>query len=211
MIQASDGNVYGTTGSGIGSIGTIFKMTPGGVLTTLVNFDGTNGAAPRDGLVQASDGNFYGSTPGGGSGGNGTLFKVSQNGVFSTLVNLTNGRVDRLFAGLVPGSDGNFYGSTADGGSGGGFGALFKMTTSGALTTLVNVFDPTHVRRVTLVEVELQIAEQHDLAWAVGGEHAVEEFKGVQRVLAASVCSLAVPDAQPRRTLILLSVVKSRH
>ena len=69
LLKASDGNLYGTTMSGGDSIpgyGTVFKLAPTGTLTTLVNFTGANGSSPMAGLVQGSDGNFYGTT--GGSG-----------------------------------------------------------------------------------------------------------------------------------------------
>lgn len=86
LIQASDGNFYGTTGSGGGpsNEGTFFKLTPGGVLTVLFDFCPTlcpNNPAPG-GLVQATDGNFYGVTfygldGGCGGPGCGTVFKIS--------------------------------------------------------------------------------------------------------------------------------------
>jgi uncharacterized repeat protein (TIGR03803 family) len=75
LIQATDGNFYGTTGAGGSSNdGTIFKMTPAGVLTTLHSFDGSDGAGPVSALVQATAGNFYGTTNGGGIDGVGTVF-----------------------------------------------------------------------------------------------------------------------------------------
>lgn len=83
LIQASDGNFYGTTflGGGTKSDGTIFKLTPKGVLTTLYNFcSQTNcddGSAPYGGLVQATDGWFYGTTSTNGSDDLGTLFSLS--------------------------------------------------------------------------------------------------------------------------------------
>jgi uncharacterized repeat protein (TIGR03803 family) len=77
LIQATDGNFYGTTGAGGSSNdGTVFKMTPAGVLTTLHSFDGSDGAGPAAELVQATAGNFYGTTNGGGSLGDGTVFAL---------------------------------------------------------------------------------------------------------------------------------------
>jgi uncharacterized repeat protein (TIGR03803 family) len=85
LVQATDGNFYGTTGSGGVSgtcpttgCGTIFAITAGGTLTTVHTFDFTDGAAPRAALVQATDGNLYGTTPGGGPYGNngGTVFRL---------------------------------------------------------------------------------------------------------------------------------------
>src|ERR1022692_610256 len=86
LIQGKDGNFYGTTAaSGPGGGGTVFQMTPLGILTNLVSFNNTNGAGPRDGLVQAMDGNFYGTTYNGGNNNFGTVFQATTNGTLTTL------------------------------------------------------------------------------------------------------------------------------
>jgi uncharacterized repeat protein (TIGR03803 family) len=79
LIQGTDGNFYGTTlGGGTGgSPGTVFQITAGGVLTTLHSFSGLDGVEPFAGLVQGTDGNFYGTTNAGGTNGLGTVFSVS--------------------------------------------------------------------------------------------------------------------------------------
>ncbi|MBK8092247.1 MAG: hypothetical protein IPK32_09795 [Verrucomicrobiaceae bacterium] len=151
LVQGSDGNFYGTTEGGSSNLGTVFRITPGGVLTTLVEFTGagTNnrGSHPQDALVLGSDGNFYGTTQTGGIGfvagisysGYGTVFKMTPAGVLTTLVELTDsGATNKGRApssSLMQASDGNFYGTTSHGGS--GFGTIFKMTPAGMLTTLV--------------------------------------------------------------------------
>ena len=69
LIQAIDGNIYGTTDlGGTNNVGTVFKVTPSGTLTTLHNLTGrpSDGARPQAGVVQAIDGNFYGTTTMGG-------------------------------------------------------------------------------------------------------------------------------------------------
>src|SRR5271157_5390357 len=68
LLQGHDGNFYGTTSdTGFVGQGTVFKLTPSGTLTTLHSFTGlSDGGVPRSGLIQASDGNFYGVTEGGG-------------------------------------------------------------------------------------------------------------------------------------------------
>src|SRR5206468_320782 len=81
LVQASDGNFYGTTQYGAASFfGTVFKMTATGMLTTLVQFDdnGTtnNGAHPSDALIKGSDNNLYGTTESGGTGGGGTVYRL---------------------------------------------------------------------------------------------------------------------------------------
>jgi uncharacterized repeat protein (TIGR03803 family) len=143
LVQGSDGNFYGTTlygGSG-GTLGdgTVFKMTPAGVLTTLISFSGADGANPYGGLVQGSDGNFYGTTENGGSASDGTVFKITSAGVLTTLVSFDGANGAQPEATLVRGSDGNFYGTTQYGGSGSGKdGTVFKITPAGVLTTLVS-------------------------------------------------------------------------
>ena len=140
LVQGSDGNFYGTTACGgtNGNDGTVFQMTPAGGLTTLVSFNGANGKHPAAGLVQAADGNFYGTTMRGGAYNLGTVFKITPGGALSTLVsfNSENNRVP--FAALVESTDGNFYGTTADNTTPGGGGTVFKMTPAGALTALVS-------------------------------------------------------------------------
>jgi len=146
LVQGSDGNLYGTTAhGGANNAGTVFKITPGGVLTTLYSFCSqsgcTDGENPSAGLVQASDGNFYGTTAIGGANGNyGTVFKITPGGALTTLYSFCpqgspcpDGSIPE--AALVQGSDGNFYGTTKDLGAHGG-GTVFKITSGGALNTL---------------------------------------------------------------------------
>jgi uncharacterized repeat protein (TIGR03803 family) len=79
LIQATDGNFYGTTILfGAYGYGTIFRMTPGGKITTLHSFDSTDGSTPYGGLVQATNGILYGTTRYGGTAvsGNGTVFSL---------------------------------------------------------------------------------------------------------------------------------------
>ena len=62
------------------------------VLTNLYSFTGGNdGGWPVTGLVQGSDGNFYGTTYEGGTHGCGTVFKISANGALTTLYSFTGG------------------------------------------------------------------------------------------------------------------------
>jgi uncharacterized repeat protein (TIGR03803 family) len=79
-VQGNDGGLYGTTSYGgtNGGAGTVFRITTNGALTTLYSFTGTyDGSNPDTRLVQGSDGNFYGTTPGGGVGGGGTVFRLN--------------------------------------------------------------------------------------------------------------------------------------
>jgi uncharacterized repeat protein (TIGR03803 family) len=151
LVQATNGSLYGTTSAGgANGGGTIFKITPRGKLTTVYNFcsqtncaDGQNANA----LVQATDGNFYGTTISGGDNGGGTVFRFSR-GKLTTLYNFcsqTNcADGSTPFEALIQATDGNFYGTTFAGGANGtctsfgfvGCGTIFKITPSGRLTTL---------------------------------------------------------------------------
>ncbi len=201
IIQGSDNNFYGTTGNG-GSygLGTVFKMTNTGTITTLFNFNDTSGAAPLV-LIQGNDGNFYGTTRYGYTPCNGGVaYKITTSGVYTTLVcysltstisghtpnSLIQGSDDNFYGttygasnadgtvfrmtpagtftrisgfsaingsyplSLTKGSDGNFYGTTQSGGSIGA-GTAFKVTASGALTTVFN-FDKTGASSTSLLQ-----------------------------------------------------------
>jgi uncharacterized repeat protein (TIGR03803 family) len=142
LVQATDGNFYGTTSQGgANNLGTVFRITPSGNLTTLHSFDGnTDGSSPYGGLVQATDGNLYGTTSFYGAHGYGTVFKISTSGTLTTLYSFcsqsgcTDG--ESPYGGLVQATDGNFYGKTSGGGANVYYGTVFKITPSGTLTTL---------------------------------------------------------------------------
>jgi uncharacterized repeat protein (TIGR03803 family) len=141
LVQGTDGNFYGTTQfGGISDDGTVFKITASGTLTTLHSFAGTDGTVPAATLVQGTDGNFYGTTEKGGAYMRGSVFKITQGGMLTTLYSFCRpescGGGEYPYAALVQGTDGNFYGTTAEGGDLGLYGTVFKITSSGQLTTL---------------------------------------------------------------------------
>jgi uncharacterized repeat protein (TIGR03803 family) len=140
LVQGSDGNFYGTTGSGGAHVqGTVFRITPAGAVTVLHSFSGfpNEGAVPFAGLVQGSDGNFYGTTALGGTQFKGTVFKIDETGSLSTLHSFSGSPSEGAnpVGGLVQGSDGNFYGTTAFGGAH-LQGTVFNIDATGSLTTL---------------------------------------------------------------------------
>jgi uncharacterized repeat protein (TIGR03803 family) len=136
LVQGSDGNFYGTAlDGGAYGYGTIFRMTTGGALTTLVSFNLDDGANPSSALIQGSDGNFYGTTEDGGAYNWGTVFKMTPSGDFTNLYSFTGGSDGGSpVPGLVQAADGNYYGTTFEQGAD-GFGTVFEITSSGALTT----------------------------------------------------------------------------
>jgi uncharacterized repeat protein (TIGR03803 family) len=139
LTQGLDGNFYGTTlQGGSNSNGMVYRVTPAGTLTILHSFtNNPDGAQPSSSIVQAVDGNFYGTTNAGTTNGNGTIFKFTQAGAFSTVYTFPSySGPQSSVAGLVQGADGNLYGTTSGGGS--GFGTVFKFTFDGTLTTIYN-------------------------------------------------------------------------
>ena len=142
LVLGPDGNFYGTTrGGGAHSRGTVFKMTPGGTLTTLYSFcsqsNCSDGSDPDAGLALGSDLNFYGTTTAGGTSGDGTVFKITSNGTLTTLHSFTGSDGSGPTGTLLQSSDNNFYGTTPAEGAN-GFGTVFKITPTGTLTTLYN-------------------------------------------------------------------------
>jgi uncharacterized repeat protein (TIGR03803 family) len=121
LVQGSDGNFYGTTVAGRdGQIrGVVFKITPTGSLTVLHRLNGTtDGDNPYSGLVQATDGNFYGTASAGGTFGSGTIFRLSPKRTFTVLHNFDNTTGAYPQITLMQHTNGLLYGETALGGTG---------------------------------------------------------------------------------------------
>ena len=150
LIQASDGDFYGTTARGGASdLGTIYKVTAGGTFTSLRAFTGaaqpTGGLYPVAGLAEHTDGMLYGTTSGDfASGSYGIAYRVSASGsTFNNIVffggqTLAN-KGSTPLGSMIKASDGFFYGTTQYGGTGTvNFGTIYKIAPStGALTTVI--------------------------------------------------------------------------
>jgi uncharacterized repeat protein (TIGR03803 family) len=135
LVQGKDGDLYGTTyAGGVSGYGTVFRLTSGGVISTLHSFVGSDGASPNAGLIHAADGNFYGTTSDGGPKGYGTVFRITPDGALTTLHSFVGSDGAHPNAALLQASDGNFYGTTAGGGIADN-GTVFRVA-DGALTTL---------------------------------------------------------------------------
>ena len=154
LMQAADGNFYGTAYDGGGSFdvnecdpysggGSAFQLSPSGTFTLLVSeFCQPNGFYPNSALVQAANGNLYGATAVGGDGsntGSGTFYAMTTTGSLTSLYSfcLQTGCADGSDPqALILAPDGNFYGTTRSGGANSGIGTVFEITPTGQLTTL---------------------------------------------------------------------------
>lgn len=156
LVEGPDGNYYGTTAEGGTAFGgTAFRITPSGQFTILDNFD--YGSLPNNvygpgEMILGNDGNFYG-VAGGGSAGYGSVFKMSTSGQITLLHSFGDGSVindGHGPIGIIQATDGNFYGTTYSGGSTvaadpnhNGYGTIFEMTPTGAVTILHSFDDGT--------------------------------------------------------------------
>jgi uncharacterized repeat protein (TIGR03803 family) len=147
LVEGTDGNLYGTTVNGgyswpgMGSGGTVFKITPSGTLTTLYKFCSQgpsycpDGGGPYGGLILGQDGNFYGTTEWGGTNAAGTIFEITPSGELTTLYTFCSmsGCSDGggPFGTLVQASDGSLYGTTyyyGECSAGYACGTIFKLS-----------------------------------------------------------------------------------
>ncbi len=131
LIQATDGNFYGTTDT------TIFRITPAGSLTTLHTFVGSGTVVAPNQLVQASDGNLYGTTYG-GTNSYGVIYEITLGGTFTTLHNFNGNYGGWAEAGLIQASNGVLYGTTWSGGAAlcGRVGTFFSLVLSPSVVAI---------------------------------------------------------------------------
>ena len=143
LAAGRDGNFYGTTaltgkssGTGVNLDGTIFQLTPAGVLKTLYSFCARDfcydGNSPLDGLSVAPDGSLYGTTTAGGRYYQGVLFNITTAGAYKIVHNFCaeHGCFDGAAPSAAPtvGSNGKLYGTAQAGGDKYNLGAIYEIT-----------------------------------------------------------------------------------
>jgi uncharacterized repeat protein (TIGR03803 family) len=139
LIQATNGKFYGTTSAGgANNGGTLFEMTSAGKATTIYSFcslsNCVDGETPYAGLIQATDGNLYGTTSAGGANLDGTIFKITTAGKLTTLYNFCSqqGCTDGAspYEGLLQATNGTLYGTTYSGGTD-NLGTIYSLSVPG--------------------------------------------------------------------------------
>ncbi len=160
-IQGVDGNFYGVSGNEVQVCGNVYKLTPAGVYTNLHTFV-FNSECHSSNLVQASDGNLYGTLADCEVvQGAGCVYKISTAGVFKEIHDFafTTGQVP--CTGLIQGKDGKLYGATQQGAANGS-GNIYKLTTAGVATDFhdfTNATDASCVNNVGPPVNLLQVAD----------------------------------------------------
>ena len=161
LIADSNGNLFGTTVKG-GSAGdgTVFEIKNTGTVaapvyasapTTLVSFNGSNGANPYAGLIADANGDLFGTTYEGGAGGAGTVFEIKNTGTVAapayasaptTLVSFDSSNGAEPFAGLIADANGNLLGTTKFGGAN-NYGTVFEIKNTGTVAEPTYASAPT--------------------------------------------------------------------
>lgn len=136
LVQATNGNLYGTTYQGgafntcENGCGTVFKISLEGVLTTIANLEPPGPANPIAALIQATDGNFYGTSYAGGSSGDwGTVFEVTPSGSLTVLHSFDGNDGAQPYGPVTQDTNGNLYGTATYGLGTAAQGTVFRETT----------------------------------------------------------------------------------
>ena len=147
LVFDSSGNLFGTTQfggthCGFNNCGTLFKITPGGVKSTVHDFgaDAEDGARPFGGLIIDGTGTLWGTTLEGGDHIRGTLYKVPPQGQV-TIVWAFGMFPDGAYPGngVIEDGAGNLYGTLPTDGSEGP-GMLFRYSIADQTETIVYAF-----------------------------------------------------------------------
>ncbi|MEH2137113.1 choice-of-anchor tandem repeat GloVer-containing protein [Nostoc sp.] len=205
LITGSDGNLWGTSSTGgVNNKGTVFKVpTSGGPLTTVVNFNGTNGATPLARLQLATDKNYYGTTSVGGTSAKGVVFKLTPTGTL-TSYSFSGANGANPQSGLIE-SSGFLYGTAKLGGAN-NKGAIFKVPLGGGTPVLVASFNGTNGANPTAALIKASNGNFYGTASAGGANNkgAIYQLTGAT-ITGLISFSGTNNGATPESTLIQLS------
>lgn len=137
LIRDPQGNLYGTTSGGWG---TVFRLDPAGKLKVLHQFNRKDGQSPNAGVIRDAKGNLYGTAFEGGDYSYGIVFKLARSGKLTVLHSFAHGDGAYPRAPLIRDARGNLYGTTQEGGPE-GCGTVFKVDSTGKETVLSDVCD----------------------------------------------------------------------
>lgn len=145
LVEASDGALYGVCAAGgTSNLGTMFRLNrDGSGFAVLHHFGGPSDGATPGGLIEASDGAFYGTTRQGGTSNFGTVFRLDKTtSNYVVLCSLTDSR--NPYKGVIEGSDGVLYGTSHNGGLYSySYGTAFALNKDGSGFVMIHSFNST--------------------------------------------------------------------
>ena len=141
LIADANGDLFGTTsGGGANLNGTVFeiKKTASGYAstpTTLVSFDGADGAGPQGSLVADANGDLFGTTTGLSLSvaTHGTVFEIKKSPAGYATAPITLASADDTVGSLIADANGDLFGTSLDGGAK-GTGAVSRSRKPGRVT-----------------------------------------------------------------------------
>jgi uncharacterized repeat protein (TIGR03803 family) len=196
LARVGGNEFYGTTSSGgANNYGTVFKITPEGILTMLHQFTGgADGGAPLAGLVRGPAGALYGTTYAGGASARGTIFKMTLAGRLTTLYSFTGG-ADGAYpnAALVVGSNGKLYGTTSEGGSN-SMGTVFVFPCPSSISPMIAAIRLSGGSGIVWVKTPGYWTATSDVSWitVVCGPDEVSYTVGTNDTGAARIGTITV-------------------
>lgn len=147
LAVTADGTIYGTTKGGATnpatgeSWGVAFRLNPAdGTYAVVHKFAAVDGVNPQGGLIQATDGKFYGVANEKGPQGSGTVFRLGPRGKLTVIHAFAFSDGYEPKATLLQAQDGRLYGTTQLGGSANA-GVIFRTNLSGSAFTAIHAFN----------------------------------------------------------------------
>ena len=171
-------------------------------LSSLVAFNGPNGSTPNGTLMQADDGNFYGTTQEGGGGGKGTIFRMTPGGTETVMHSFTGSDGEFPTSGLIEGIDGSLYGVTFGGPDSSG--TIFKIALDGTFTTLARLSSSTGPQNPCSALIQAADGTFYGVSKYVGGTNS---GGSIYKVTAAGVVTVTYSFSESGKSILPSAVV----